>query len=215
MSLGPGFLDFAQRQGDLLLAKVTSRDNVHLSPVTFSKAAATRLKTGLRALQAYVRRLILLLALSLEPELDPNTRAQMPRQRNPDVSSNPQVRIFTGEQDCPDFAGLGRDPWADHNPAKSHRGAPVLAAPLLARLSALKALLEAPTARAKRLAFHLARHRPGWLMPPGREAHVPRRFGTELSALYEGLAQAIISASKIRPPPLGPAPNPGPRIRAL
>ena len=93
---------------------------------------------------------------------------------------------------------------------------PVQAAPLLARLSALKALLDAPDARARRLAFHLARRRPGPIIPPClNQPGVPRRYGTELSAIYDALAQAIWTAGRARPPPLGPAPKLGPRIRRL
>ncbi|MEO1553578.1 MAG: hypothetical protein AAFR82_06545 [Pseudomonadota bacterium] len=43
MSLGPNFLDFAQRQGDLLIARVVSRDDLQLRPATLFKAAAARL----------------------------------------------------------------------------------------------------------------------------------------------------------------------------
>ena len=214
MSHDPAFLTFAQQQGDLLLARVVSRDNLQLAPSQLSKAAAARLRQGIRALEAYLRRVLFCLALALEPNLTPETRARNPRERKPVFVSKPYFALLTSQADCPDFAELLHDPWADPKP-RPPRGLPVFAAPLLARLSALKALLEAPTGRAKRLAFHLARRRPGWLMPPGREADVPRRWGTELSALYTSMAHLIVEASKARPPPLGPVPSMPPRIRRL
>jgi len=211
MSLDPAFLEFAQRQGDLLAAKIVSRDNVHLSPATLSKAAAARLKSGLRALEAFLRRILVLMALAFEPGLEPQNRLYTSRPKSPFVEPKHHFKIFTSDHDCPDLRNLS-DPWADPQPG--NRG-PVVAAPLLARLSALKALLEAPEIRARRLAFHLARRRPGWLLAPGREAHIGRRWGTELSALYDAMATAILEASKARPPPWGPVPKPEPRLTSI
>ncbi|MEO0549449.1 MAG: hypothetical protein AAFZ91_05975 [Pseudomonadota bacterium] len=122
----------------------------------------------------------------------------------------PRFRIFTGERDCPDFSAI-LDPWGE----RVRTAGPVQTAPLVARLKALKTLLEAPTERAKRLAFHLARRRPGPLLAPGRHADVPRRWGTELSMLYEGMAESIRKLSQARPPPLDPVAKPPPRIRLL
>jgi len=87
---------------------------------------------------------------------------------------------------------------------------------LLARLAALKKLVDAPEARARRLAFHLARRRPGPVLAPvfaGRSRGQP--FTTETSAVFEALPTAIIAASRSRPPPLGPRPRAGPRARWL
>jgi hypothetical protein len=50
----------------LLVAAVTTRDNLLLRPVVSTKAVAGRLVTGLILLRAYVRRLIILIALKLE-----------------------------------------------------------------------------------------------------------------------------------------------------
>ncbi|MEM9938590.1 MAG: hypothetical protein AAF768_07075 [Pseudomonadota bacterium] len=214
MSLGPNFLDFAQSQGDLLIARVVSRDDLQLAPVSLSKAAAARLKRGIRALEAYLRRVLLCLALAIEPDLEPDNRPRNPCACKPNLNQRPGFNVLGHPLDCPDLSHLVRGFWADPKP-NPLRGEPVLAAPLVARLNALKTLLEAPAERAKRLAFFLARRRPGPLLAPGRNADVPRRWGTELSMLYEGMVETIRKLSQARPPPLGPVPLMPPRIRML
>ncbi|MEO0548651.1 MAG: hypothetical protein AAFZ91_01930 [Pseudomonadota bacterium] len=199
MSFDPAFLSFAQRQGDLLIARVISRDDLQLGPATLSKAAAARLRAGLRALEAYLRRLILCLALQLEPELQPAAiPSQRPRERKPTFIPKLRFRIFTGERDFPDDF----DSHPSRSAAQSFAPDRIEAAPLVAKLRALKALLEDPAARARRLAFSIRRKRPGPLLAPGRDTHVPRRWGTELSALYEAMAVRIQTLSHERPPPL-------------
>ena len=209
MAQAAGYLEFLQRQGAGLCARLLSRDGLNLRPALLSQAAARRLRAGLRALAAFLRRVLIVLALGLEPGLKLRGAVRRPRRRR---ALSPvfalQFRVFVGEGAWPasgfDFARAPR------------RNGPVLAAPLLAQLAALGALLSDPQARARRLAFHLARERPGPLLAPqiGR-ACLPTRFGTELSALYHGLAAEIAEASRARPPPLGPLAWPGPRIRSL
>ncbi|MDJ0920777.1 MAG: hypothetical protein QNI84_06585 [Henriciella sp.] len=220
MTLTPGFFAFAQSQGDLLFGKVLARDGLNLAPASLTRAAARRARAGIRALEAYLRRVILLLALVLEPDLKADNKPVIPQDRPPNPTQKPQrFQIFTGEQDRPDFTDL-HDPWADPSDrawaSHMNRGLPVPTAPLLARLAQLQALLQAPEARARRLAYHLARRRPGLLTAPDFwRCPVRSRHGTELSALYTGMAAAIIQMSRIRPPPLGPRPRAGPRLRWL
>ena len=91
---------------------------------------------------------------------------------------------------------------------------PVPARGLLQRLSALKAILDNPEPRARRLAWSLARNRPGILLAAQGRA-VPARWGTEPSALYTAMGFAISQTSRAPPPPLGPRPRAGPRIRRI
>ncbi|MEM9938751.1 MAG: hypothetical protein AAF768_07890 [Pseudomonadota bacterium] len=194
-----------------LALKVLSRDNAHLAPATLTQAAARRMQAGLRALEAYVRRVLLYLALQIEPDLPRTVREAQPLRENQRPSA-PKIglRVFRGGRDF--------DPWAVADAAFAERvpARPVLAAPLLARLRALKTLALDPEGRARRLAWNMARRRPGPTLAPDtfREA-VPRRYGTELSMLYDAMGQGIVCASKERPPPLGPRLKPAPRIRAL
>ena len=194
-----------------LAAEVEARDDLHLKPRFLTKAAAGRLKAGLRALEAYIRRLLFAFALYLEPDLKPD-QTWRPRQPRKAQSRYSRFRLIIPDRPLPDLLLYkpARDPWADR--PLSDRG-PVPAAPLLQRLQHVRKILNAPEAFARRLAFCLARRRPGLLAPPGfGRPGIPRRYGTEVSALYDALGHAILETSRARPPPLGPVPKPGPRI---
>jgi len=212
MSLDAGFLELVRRQGELLVARVLSHDNLHLGPSLISPAAARRLKAGLRALEAYLRRVLILLALQLEPGLPRDTRPRTIYARAPrKPAERPRFRLLTAQRDFTPFAAF------DANDSQSiPQKSAISATPYLTRLRTLKSLLEAPTARARRLAFHLARRRPGPILAPDASGtNLPRRYGTEVSAIYTSLAQAILNASRARPPPLGPTPLAPPRSRRL
>jgi hypothetical protein len=194
-----------------LASRVLARDNAHLQPLAFSPAAAARFKAGLRAIEAYLRRMILWLALQIEHDLPGQgaPRAISARRAKPARNKNLSLKIFTRQTDVPDFLH-------DRGCGRPERPKTVLAEPYLARLKALTDLVNDPVARARRLAWHLARKRPGLMLAPDTfRAHVPSRYGTELSASYKALGKAIIDASRARPPPLGPPPRHPPRIRTL
>ncbi len=201
----------ATRLGLGLHDRVLSRDDAHLTPLSLTRAAAQRLKAGIRALEAYLRRLIVYLALQIEPDL-PQDRTEVPLYHRPRATRAPGFRFRSFERTGPPLSLVfpGCD-MARHGQAKGL----IPADPLLSRLRHLKALLEAPDKRARRLAFHLARKRPGLIAPPGFAARFRSRYGTEISALYDSLGPAILDASRARPPPLGPVPRPGPRITRL
>ena len=209
-----GFFEFAQRQGDLLVARVLSRDDIHLAPKVLRLAAIARLRRGIRALEAFLRRLLILMALALEPSLKPDqTERPTSMNRAKSGGKSHSFPIFIGERAPPDIMS---DPWAKAAPRKREYGRMIPAGPLIAHFYYLKTLLEQPEKRARHLAFHLARRRPGLVIPPGlNQKGVPNRYGTEVSALYDAMAQGIWNASRARPPPLGPVPRPPPRIRLL
>ena len=204
-----------------LASFVLARDDAHLAPRAFSPAAAARFKAGLRAIEAYLRRMILWLALQIEHDFprDNPERAIYQRTAGQRANQNLSLKIFTAQHDFPDnfadrydpsFYGLGADrPQPLRPPA-------IPARPLLDRLRALSDLAKAPEARARRLAWLLARKRPGPVMTPdiGRR-YVPARYGTEVSAIYDSFIAGIAKASRARPPPLGPVRRPPPRIRTL
>ncbi|GAB5457433.1 MAG: hypothetical protein Hens3KO_04630 [Henriciella sp.] len=213
MTLTPAFIDLAKRQGGRLYTLVVSRDNVHLSPPLLSRAAAARLRAGIRVLEAFLRRVILLLALELEPSLRPDPRPLVTYARLRKARAfAPCLRIFSDARDWP-----GIDlPLSPENTRGPHPFSKVPAEPMLASLSHLKTLLAAPETRARRLAFYLARYRPGLLAPPGLgQRGVPSRYGSEPGTLYLSMGTAIIKAGRHRPPWLGPRPRAGPRIRCL
>jgi len=216
MSLTPAFCSHLAVQGAALHARVLSRDDGHLAPERLSAAAAGRMRAGIAALESWLRRVLLLMALAMEPDIAPAPRPWVKircrRLRRPWRG----LRVFTGHGGLPSrdpFAALARRRAGRYRPGGRH---PVPAAPLLARLAQLRALVDAPEARARRLAFHIARRRPGPLMAPRyRGPASGRLFGTEAGALHDGLGAAITERSRARPPPLGPAIRAGPRLRQL
>lgn len=199
-----------------LVSAVLVRDDAHLAPATLTKAAAGRMRAGIRAVEAYLRRLILVLALQFEhilPKQNPirPLYGALPTETPPKSYENRfRFTVFTGQHDLPDAL---REGWIDRGPRQSAR---IPAAPLLMRLRALSNLAKAPEARARRLAWTLARKRPGPILTPDlNRRYVPARYGTEVSAIYHGFHAEIIKASRARPPPIGPVRRPPPRIRTL
>ncbi|MEL8055756.1 MAG: hypothetical protein AAGK66_06360, partial [Pseudomonadota bacterium] len=102
------------------------------------------------------------------------------------------------------------------HPKRPNTGrAQVPARPLIEQMKALRTLMANPDARARKLAWTLARRRPGLMLAPGAHDAVKNRHGTEVSATYTAMGHAILQLSRARPPPLGPVPRPPPRIRVL
>lgn len=213
MQLTSGFLDLVQRQGDLLRVKVMARDGLNLAPLAVTRAAARRLRAGLRALEAYVRRVILLLALQLEQDLNPDQTPYIKTR-----ASTPQSAMAKTFAILPDARAMPLIQPADLQtfPYLQVSAAPVCTRAMFARLSVLKTLLLEPMVRARHLALHLARRHLGPVWPPGLQGRAfPALYGSETSALYNGMASAIFCAGRARPPPIGARPHAGPRIRQL
>ncbi|MEM1390477.1 MAG: hypothetical protein AAGG45_05300, partial [Pseudomonadota bacterium] len=148
---------WAQRYAD----KVIAKDDLHLSPALISKAVAARLKQAIRAMEAYLRRMLVLLALSLEPGLKPDTR-ERPVRLHKRPQATPTFSFRTVPKAGIDFALSPHFEALKHRPKDTactpNTGrTPVLARPLLERLTQLRALIEAPQARARKLAWHMAR----------------------------------------------------------
>lgn len=212
MQPAQSFHQHAARWAEMFAAKILARDGLHLSPRYVSRAAALRLKQGIAALEAYLRRLLFLLALQIEHGLKPDTQERVIYARR-----SRKNHRRTGFRALP-FSGIDFDfstfsenaEWGTRQAAK-----PVRLGPLLQRLKNVRALLADPVARARRLAFHLSRKQPGPLLAPGASGMVRGRDGTEFAATYRALAQAIGEASRARPPPLGPVLRARPRIRTL
>ncbi|MEO0983878.1 MAG: hypothetical protein AAFX03_14640, partial [Pseudomonadota bacterium] len=98
MSVSSTTAPAAREFGTALWSNVLTRDDAHLAPKIITKAAAKRLRRGIRALEAFVRRVLILLALELEPGLKPSDKEPCDyrypkRPRGP----LPSVSIFTGE----------------------------------------------------------------------------------------------------------------------
>jgi hypothetical protein len=195
-----------------LVAAVTTRDNLHLRPLLARKAVAAR---GLALLRAFLRRLVILVALDLEWSLvDKRAPMKRPHGRKAKSSSgfslggldNGKARCWLAG-DGPTFSDGSRD----------GRSTPVSVdmAKLYAQLDFLAKIAANPIAKAKRLAFRLARTHPGVIMAPKGPARIAGYWGTQVSALYDAMVGSIMHQSRNRPPPLPPPRTHWPTITAV
>jgi hypothetical protein len=207
------FIDTAQS----LVAKVNTRDNLHLRPDWARKAVAERLAGGLRLLRAFLRRLIILMALELEWTLvDKRGEMKRPHGRKKATPSSAGFSIRGLDPPKP-------SPWLN---ACGPKFKPVVrtgyAGPvdidmthLYAQLDFLSGVAANPMAKAKRLAFHLARTYPYMIIPPDGPKRIAGRWGTEVSACYDVMHFNIMTQSRNRPPPLPPPRNCWPMISVI
>jgi hypothetical protein len=199
-----------------LASAVNARDNLYLRPALARKAVATRLASGLRVLRAFLRRLIILIALDMEWTLV-DTRGEMKRPHKRKSASSAGFALggldtqkaspwlnSDGPQFKPRDGKLGRSEPVDVDMAK-----------LYARLDFLARIAANPTAKAKRLAFHLARTHQGIIIAPLGPKRIAGRWGTQVRASFDAMAGAIITQSRMRPPPLPPPRTHWPMITAL
>jgi hypothetical protein len=205
MPLSLATFAFALLQAVGIHARVIGRDGLVERPEWVSKAVAARLRQGVRALEGFLRRVLILMALEIEPDLKVVVRPENLAWAKAKVrrARRPLFRIYPSEHyaACPDLAA--RLPWAQ-------RPAQAGFVPIdrwMARLDHLRAIAKDPTAKARRLAYHLARRRHGLLMPPPERPGLLRRWGTEASALHDAMAVQIMTKSRTRPPPLPPPRN--------
>jgi hypothetical protein len=202
-----------------LVAAVTTRDNLHLRPALARKSVAARLASGLIVLRAFLRRLVILIALDMEWHLvDMRGPMKRPHGRKSKSSARPSLKWLDDHKVSPWLNGDGPQFKAvfkrDH---KQGYGGPVEIdmAKLYAQLDFLAGIAANPTAKAKRLAFHLARRRSGIIMAPVGPKRIAGRWGTEVRASFDAMAHSIIIKSRARPPPLPPRRTVWPMITAL
>ena len=200
-----------------LVAAVNTRDNLHLRPPVAYKAVAARLASGMRILRAFLRSLIILIALDMEWSLV-DTRGAMKRPHGHKSTSS-----------CAGFSLKGLDankvsPWlnSDGPQFKTVQDSqtystpiPIDMAKLYAQLDFLAGIAANPIAKAKRLAFHLARTQQGIIMAPEGPKRLAGRWGTDVRASFDAMAASIITQSRNRPPPLPPPRTHWPTITAL
>jgi hypothetical protein len=204
-----------------LVAAVTTRDSLHLRPAWARQAVAARLASGLRLLRAFLRRLIILIALELEWSLvDTRGAMKRPHGRRKSKLSSPGCSL----------QGLntqGASPWLNADgpnfkPVFKTDGSRGYNTPvdidmsqLYAQLDYLAGIAANPLAKAKRLAFHIARNYEGIIVAPQGPERIAGRWGTEVSASYTAIAGSIIMQSRNRPPPLQPPRTHWPTITAF
>jgi hypothetical protein len=219
-SLAP-FL-FALTQTVQLHARVMGQTGLMGRPDLVSKAVAARLRAGVRALEAFLRRILILMALEIEPDLvvvwRPENLARAKARKMP-CAKKPFLRIYA-TPDRPHYHDFEQRFGQDQRylakasgPSDIHSHAaalPPVTVPIgrwLAQLDYLHDVIDDPMAKARRVAFSLARSRHGILMAPPQHPRVMRKCGTEATAIYDAMAYQIIQKSRTRPPPLPPPRN--------
>ena len=198
-----------------LVAAVTTRDNLHLRPALACKSVAARLAGGLRVLRAFLRRLIILIALDMEWGLvDTRGAMKRPHGRKSASTSTPSLKGLDAAKVSPwlksDGPQLKTDKGQAHNTPIQ-----IDMAKLYAQLDFLAGIAANPIAKAKRLAFHLSRTQQGIIMAPEGPTRIAGRWGTQVRASFDAMAASIITQSRNRPPPLKPLRTHWPTITAF
>jgi hypothetical protein len=188
-----------------LLDGVRVRDGVYVDRPAFgTRAMARRLATGLAHVEAYLRRLLLVMALELEPTLvDVQGPMRRPHGRKKKGKGAPHFCILPKELP-PSPALLYAFDRRKGLLTRSGDPQPVAMARLYQRLDHLTNIVASPLARAKRLAFHLARNKEGPILAPNSTLRPPGAWGTQARASFFSLEHDILTRSKNRPPPLRP-----------
>jgi hypothetical protein len=202
-----------------LASAVNARDNLYLRPAWARQAVAMRLASGLIVLRAFLRRLVILIALELEWGLVDNRR---PMKRPHKRKSTSRAVLTLGGLDT-----QGPSPWLNGvGPVTKARvktgysaSVEVDMAKLYAKLDYLAGIAADPLAKAKRLAFHLARSYPydqnGVIIAPQGPKRIAGRWGTQVRAFYDAMVGSILEKSRSRPPPLPPPRTHWPTVTAL
>jgi hypothetical protein len=208
---------FALSTAVQLHARVVGQSELMGRPAFVSKAVAARLAVSVRALEAFLRRILILMALDIEPDLvavwQPENLARAKALKMPRAKKS-FLQIYPSS-DRPQSHAV----WEGFSASRAsdlplHAAAlPPVTVPIgrwLAKLDYLHTVIKDPMAKARRLAFSLARSRHGLLMAPFQHPGVMRRQGTEATSLYDAMAFQIMGKSRLRPPPL-PPPRRGPK----
>jgi hypothetical protein len=202
-----------------LVAAVITRDDLHFRPTWARKAVAVRLAGGLRLLRAFLRRLIILIALQLEWGLvDVRGTMKRPHGRQSKSSAGFSLGGLDTNKVSPwlNADGPNFKPVVKSEDAHRHYGTvDIDMAQLYAQLDFLSKIAANPLAKAKRLAFHIARNYEGIIIAPEGPKRIAGRWGTEVSASYTAIAGSIIMQSRNRPPPLPPPRTHWPTITAF
>ncbi len=198
-----------------LVSAVTTRDDLHFRPAWSRKAVAVRLASGLRVLRAFLRRLIILIALDMEWGLvDKRGAMKRPHGLQSASSSTPSLQGLDAHKASPWLNGDGPC-FNVKNTQGYNPSVQIDMAKLYAQLDYLSKIATDPIAKAKRLAFHLARTHQGIIMAPEGPKRIAGRWGTEVRACFDAMAGSIITKSRVRPPPLPPPRTHWPTVTAL
>jgi hypothetical protein len=180
-----------------------------------SATQARKFKQGLRLVEAYLRRVLIVMALELEPTLvEPQTPMKRPHGRKVKTKSI-SFRIFddgctTAQLEAME-AVFAEQKWTQTKKAPK----PVVTSKLHHRLEYLAKIAANPLSRAKMLAMHLARSRHGVLLAPDIDLRPPQNWMRTASMSFTTLGYEITEKSRTRPPPLPPPRRYGPSVLVL
>ena len=177
------------RAARLALSDIAAKANLHLKPDVLTRSLRRRCLAQFRQLATFLRRLIFLMALSVDlPPPAPSPEAA-PRKRS-GTSIGAAAAAF---RLAPVTSGVF--PESVRCPSGVPAPGPVAAAPVLARWAALARVLEDPAAHAERLARTIRRWRVAG-EPPPMILPQPRlhRLGADL-ALVAGLMPGLLTAA--------------------
>ena len=175
------------------LSAVAVMTNAHLNPSTLKRTLAQRARAELTRLEIIIRRLLVLMALGL---VLPPVSIRASSVHYPG-SERVETKASTGLQGLSPRV-LGPDMDGSALATATRACGPGQAAPILARLAALQALLAAPEAHARRLARTLERQRKAgeaapMALPMTRTHRLPPELGAIATALPELLREAFKS----------------------
>jgi hypothetical protein len=187
-------------------------------PKMASRNVARRFRSALNLVEAYLRRLLLLMALRLEPTLVDNRR---PLKRVKDRKRRLKKPVRFPVQFVPYRPLTDKVLYAFDFAQKLRRERPrrppalVSMLALYRRLDWLTAVAADPLARATRLAYNLARRRPGPIVAPDQKLRLPQRYGTPISMTFNALNTCVLETSRTRPPPQAPQQWYGPSVTVI
>ena len=193
----------------MIHGKVLGRDGLMYRPGWGTKAIAGRFKTGIKAMAAFLRRILILMALQMEPDLvhiqRPVNMVRAKAKKLLRPPAPPRFQIYPAEHigPLPDF--FDPSPWdvpLYKTPTMRQHRTEVSLTTLFDQLDNLCAIAKDPLAKARKVAFYLARQRPYVLYPPVEQSVTMRRWGLEPSATYDAMGYQVSEQSRTRPPPL-------------
>lgn len=201
---------FALSQASYLCAQVRGASELLWRPAFVRKAVAARLRKGVRALEAFLRRVLILMALDIEPDLVAKDQTEnLARAKKWKVRARkPFLRIFPAPRGAHTFDFKEKLVAPGPSEQSPHAAAlPPVTVPIgrwWRQLDYLQTIIHDPVAKARRLAFSLARRHHGLLIAPYQHRRVMRGCGTEPTSLFDAMAFQITQKSRSRPPPLPP-----------
>jgi hypothetical protein len=191
-----------------LVAAVAVRDNLHLRPALARQSVAMRLVSGMAVLRAFLRRLVILMALEFEWTIV-DKRGEMKRPHGRKMQPKSTKLSLKGRETFradPYHLAHGFEAKPRVNKPQDWQYGPVEIdmTKLYAQLDFLTSIAKNPAPHASRMAFRLARTYEGIIMAPRGVKRIAGYWGTQVSAFYDVMAHNIITNSRNRPPNIKP-----------